>query len=491
LTELIFINLLIKEYERCEVHLRSAMEKFDDSARIYAFLGSLKLAALEFEASKNAFEKALSLASRERLRWYYDISPLLKEEEKVRYEALAEQAKLDYIEKFWLKRDPTPSTAVNERLLEHYRRVLYAMELFSNPRLKHTGPETDRGRALISYGMPDIITLPFKQFIEASGQVIAWKYYYPEGSFTLYYMDEFLNGNFHIPIDPDYKGVAYFTLTTEAVIPEAYIYPVDYRRFPLEIAMTQIKGADDMTELRITASIPDSVAAGPADELTINYSILDGSGNRIIEEKKFIKTDTLSNVSKLYYNYYIAKSRIASFPRALNCRLYLSCENLEHSLKGESGIEFLFSDFSRSSLALSGLSVSLSTRLTACDLWPDPIGIYPSGSRLCLSYEVYNLETDPSGLSSYTLTYTIISVDSNRDSSEPTSIIPFFRKGGEEGSERLISNSISQSSRSSKVSDRLIIDVSSLTRGNYALWVEIFDKIKSKSARRKTTFMIE
>ncbi len=491
LTELIFIYLLMEKYERCEDYIRYAIEAFKDSARIYPLLGSLKLATFDFEASESAFEKALKSMPREELHWYYDISPLLREDEKVRYEAMSEKAKLDYIKRFWLKRDPTPATSVNERLLEHYRRVFYSLKLFSDPRLGHEGPETDRGRAMISYGMPDIITMPFKQWTEATGQVIAWKYYYPDGRVTLYYMDEFLNGDFHIPINPQFKAMAYYTMTTEDVVPEAYLYPVEYRSFPVEIGMVQMRGPDDMTELRVTASIPDSVAVSSIDDFTVSYSILDSSGSRILEAKEIIQTDTLSNVSKLNYIYYISRHQIASLPRALNCRLYVSIENLKSGIKGESGLEFRFSDFSRNSLMLSGLSVSLSSGCTACDPWPDPLQIYPSGSSMCLSYEVYNLKTGLSNQSSYTLTYTIVSLDSKRSSSILRTVIPFRRENGASESERLISNSIRQGSRGNHVKDRLILDISSLEEGKYVLWVEIFDELESKSVRRKTSFIVE
>jgi len=60
---------------------------------------------------------------------------------------------------FWKKEDPTPSTSVNERMEEYYRRVRYANENFSGLR---DGWETDMGRVYIVFGAPsDIERHPF------------------------------------------------------------------------------------------------------------------------------------------------------------------------------------------------------------------------------------------------------------------------------------------------------------------------------------------
>ena len=61
----------------------------------------------------------------------------------------------DFIEKFWLRRDPTPGTPENEFKEEHYRRIAYANNHFASPTL--FGWKTDRGRMYILFGPPDEI----------------------------------------------------------------------------------------------------------------------------------------------------------------------------------------------------------------------------------------------------------------------------------------------------------------------------------------------
>ncbi len=58
---------------------------------------------------------------------------------------------------FWKLQDPTPTTPLNERYLDHCYRVMVADALFS--RAGQPGRDTDRGRIFIRYGRPDQQTI--------------------------------------------------------------------------------------------------------------------------------------------------------------------------------------------------------------------------------------------------------------------------------------------------------------------------------------------
>jgi GWxTD domain-containing protein len=91
-----------------------------------------------------------------------------------------------FIEQFWERRDPTPSTVENEFKEEHYRRIAFANEHFASD---VPGWKTDRGRIYIVYGPPDSIddhrgatdgTLPYQvwtyRLIEGMGQNVALRF---------------------------------------------------------------------------------------------------------------------------------------------------------------------------------------------------------------------------------------------------------------------------------------------------------------------------
>lgn len=61
------------------------------------------------------------------------------------------------IERFWVERDPTPTTLVNERLLEHWKRVTDARTMFIYNRSSPFRTD-DRGTFYVKYGTPDRIS---------------------------------------------------------------------------------------------------------------------------------------------------------------------------------------------------------------------------------------------------------------------------------------------------------------------------------------------
>ncbi len=84
------------------------------------------------------------------------IIPLLQPLEETEWRAELEastDAVAERIIQYWVDRDPTPLTALNERLLEHWQRIVYARENYR--RTEATVYETDdRGLIYVKYGEP-------------------------------------------------------------------------------------------------------------------------------------------------------------------------------------------------------------------------------------------------------------------------------------------------------------------------------------------------
>jgi len=82
-----------------------------------------------------------------------DVLYIITDEEKQAWKRLAtDEEREQFIEQFWLRRDPTPDTAENEFKEEHYRRIAYANERFASG---IPGWKADRGRIYITFGPPD------------------------------------------------------------------------------------------------------------------------------------------------------------------------------------------------------------------------------------------------------------------------------------------------------------------------------------------------
>src|SRR5437879_703446 len=84
-----------------------------------------------------------------------EVGYILTDEERSAFLRLSNNEEREqFIEQFWLRRDPTPDTVENEFKEEHYRRIAYANERFASG---IPGWKTDRGRIYIIWGPPDEI----------------------------------------------------------------------------------------------------------------------------------------------------------------------------------------------------------------------------------------------------------------------------------------------------------------------------------------------
>src|SRR6266446_7039709 len=84
-----------------------------------------------------------------------DVTYIITDEEKTAWKRLStDEEREQFIEQFWLRRDPTPDTLENEFKEEHYRRIAYANEHYASG---IPGWKADRGRIYITYGPPDEI----------------------------------------------------------------------------------------------------------------------------------------------------------------------------------------------------------------------------------------------------------------------------------------------------------------------------------------------
>ena len=146
-----------------------------------------------------------------------DVAYIITDEERSAFKRLqADEEREQFIEQFWLRRDPTPDTFENEFREEHYRRIAYANEHYASG---IPGWKTDRGRIYITFGPPDEIeghpsggtyerppeegggttsTFPFEK----------WRYRYIEdigNDINIEFVDPTMSGEYRMTSDPSEK----------------------------------------------------------------------------------------------------------------------------------------------------------------------------------------------------------------------------------------------------------------------------------------------
>ncbi|HLH00378.1 MAG TPA: GWxTD domain-containing protein [Bryobacteraceae bacterium] len=146
-----------------------------------------------------------------------DVVYIITDEEKKAFSRLStDDERQQFIEQFWLRRDPTPDTEENEYKEEHYRRIAYANEHYASG---IPGWKTDRGRIYIVYGPPDEIEShpsggTYERPYEEGGGTTStypfeqWRYRYIDGignNIVIEFVDTTMSGEYHMTMDPSEK----------------------------------------------------------------------------------------------------------------------------------------------------------------------------------------------------------------------------------------------------------------------------------------------
>lgn len=122
-----------------------------DPVRYLPLLAETHLAKHNFHQADRAYRRYFRMIRGDVRAHYEDITLLVapKEAERLRSADKDERKRLTTL--FWLMEDPTPTDPVNERRLEHYRRVHYALHNFGLGQK----PWDKRGEVYIRFGHPD------------------------------------------------------------------------------------------------------------------------------------------------------------------------------------------------------------------------------------------------------------------------------------------------------------------------------------------------
>ena len=152
-----------------------------------------------------------------------DVRWIITDEELSAFKHLSNDLERDqFIENFWLRRNPNPESPENEYREEHYARIAYANEHFAAGK---SGWRTDRGHIYIAYGKPDSIDSHpsggnYDRPMEEGGGNTStfpfeiWHYRYLEGigdNIDIEFVDTCMCGDYHMTIDRSEKDALKMT----------------------------------------------------------------------------------------------------------------------------------------------------------------------------------------------------------------------------------------------------------------------------------------
>ncbi len=488
LFDLGLLNYLKERFDVCAGCARTGAEYYPESYRFRLLSACVALHRTRFETAGAEFESALALMDGETRYMYEDVSLLLPIDERDAYQNFDERNRADFNRKFWIMNDPTPATALNERRFEHYIRIFLTESLLTNERLGLDGIETARGRALVSYGLPPSILLDIGSGLD--GSFVVWTYIHGDKMFLLFFQDEFLSGNYHIPIDPRFHDYAMITEGILQNIKQMYTFPIEYGYMPVSVENVQFRGTGDETRVDLALAIPDSTLDFRDAEYELDFTLFDNDWKIFLTEKIFFDPDTLHRFEKTSVVWCVFPFSIELPPLQLESSFALEIIGGRPPGRAVYRSPLTILDLSGGHLSLSGIRFSLQDEDGTCTALVDPLPSYETGSSLCISYEIYNLKRNEENLARYRLTWSVTS-SSGRDGPSGTWawITASVRDSRPEPHVYILS-SIEQSTDATATSDAMMLDASSLEPGMYMFMLEIEDLVAGFRVFGKRSFKI-
>lgn len=144
-------SIQAKQFDKIVTHISPYIQDHPDMVHLLPIVSQGHFYNNEPQKALELFERFLQNIEGSERQHYTEISYIASDQELAEYQALVGPERQAYREQLWARRDPDILTKINERVIEHYRRVWFARIFFSS----NVYPWDKRGEVYIRYGEPD------------------------------------------------------------------------------------------------------------------------------------------------------------------------------------------------------------------------------------------------------------------------------------------------------------------------------------------------
>ncbi len=268
------VDLLLDLAERSDhVALLNGARRFAVESRGHPYARLLTGLALEAvgqpEEALTQLQAGLAGLPRDDADRIRDIRPLLEPEAAQRLSALSPAVRAEAEETFWLTQDPLLSTEVNERLVAHLARSVFAY-------FRLGGSHTDAGSVWLRYGAPlriravgegTVLRTGFWDY--GSGPAITFQR--PAASTTL-------------DLTPEGRAYLFDLRTTRPGV--SGVGGRVIQALPAEVA--RFKNANGAIEMEVAALVPNVLGVG-ARPISVSLFQLDARGRKLFEQHVIVQ----------------------------------------------------------------------------------------------------------------------------------------------------------------------------------------------------------
>ncbi len=178
--------------------LENAVKHDSTNKDYHLYLGLFYYSVNLITKSEKEFSKAFLLMNKKERDDYTYNSVLMMIEQRFPYklESLPGEQVRDIIKLFWQIYDPLYITDQNERIVEHYVRMVYANMFLGSRKLEIAGWQTNRGEVALRYGIPPRV-IRYRDDIQLGPKTEVWEY----GDKSFAFTDQFKNNEYEFALE--------------------------------------------------------------------------------------------------------------------------------------------------------------------------------------------------------------------------------------------------------------------------------------------------
>ncbi|MBN2415889.1 GWxTD domain-containing protein [bacterium] len=455
-----------------------------------------------------------------------EIEILLEKDEKQEIEDAPYEQKCLLIKKFWKKKDPTPTTPLNERFNVHFERVKIAR---NNYPMLIPPYFDDRGKIYVKYGEPDARYMSeiYEEMIKPNE---SWSYEHSLGEGMVfdfvqeghsYWEVTTLQDAFHAGVNRDayelYKERAYLSPAYQRLgISPDESKMIDFKakkslahqRAPAENSEFKIKGnvlpfyynfarfrsTDTNVRMEIYLGVPRRQLRFEEDRVgkksTLNYTLLlqDSSYTDI---KRIRKTFPIvaGPDEDVTGGVFLYQENVTLPPGEYH--MAIRCENPEGTSYNVFKHDLQLDDYTGSDMNVSDLELASSITMASgsdtfvkngLQIIPMPINIVSKRSAVAVYFEIYNLGFNAGGVSDYTVSYRVATVDEDKSAISKTLSAIGSLFGGGRGAG--VSSSYRNSSADIATHEFITFDLKNMPPGIVDLDITVKDNVLNTEVSR-------
>ncbi len=403
--------------------------------------------------------------------------------------------------RFWREHDPYLATQVNERLLEHYRRILKADLYFTSEKTGLKGRYSDRGRSYVRYGPPTEMTCYIAENLRPNEM---WSYHIGGHRFRFRFEDRFLNGEFGFPFDFEPEkdgGSAKRWQILVRQLPEFYVPEYEGKEIRLiadACSFSRIRGE---THQEIYYTVPGRELhfrkdpEGWSSKLERRIVIYDRDWHVVAAESTTVITEPAGSLELLRDAQIVDQCHFDLKPGT-----YLAAVQVEDAaaeVLGVTEVGIVARTFEGRELEISDIELARSIKpatgksrfnKVSLRVEPEPSHRFRRSKPVNLYYEVYGLALDESAQSHFKSTVRVIPLDVEEEESFWDAARRLF--GRKPSTPPHIASTFTHRYPSGSAPLHLSLDLTTLKPGVYRVTVGVHDLVADTRTARSTSLYI-